>query len=74
MSSNRSFSSLDRTEISPELSKALKTLTPDSKGVDLFGGKLDPLVTGLGKAFGKIGGMNSIVKEDVDRIKNLMNL
>lgn len=64
----------DSEEISPELSKALKTLTPDSKGLDLFGGKLDPLVTGLGNALGKFGGMNSFVKEDVDRIKNLMNL
>jgi|LakMenEpi03Aug12_release.lakeMendotaPanAssembly.Ray.scaffolds.fasta_scaffold369825_3 hypothetical protein len=63
----------DSEEISPELSKALKTLTPGSKGLDLFGGKLDPLVKGFEKAFGQFG-MNSIVKEDVDRIKNLMNL
>jgi hypothetical protein len=46
----------------------------DSKGLDLFGGKLDPLVKGFEKAFGKFGGMKPIVKEEVDRIKKLMNL
>jgi hypothetical protein len=60
-------------QISPELSNALKTLTPSTKGLDVFGGKLDPLMKGFEKAFGQFG-MNPIVKEDVDRIKNLMNL
>jgi hypothetical protein len=60
-------------QISPELSNALKTLTPSTKGLDVFGGKLDPLMKGFEKAFGQFG-MNSIVKEDIDRIKNLMNL
>ena len=63
----------DKEQISPELSNALKTLTPSTKGLDVFGGKLDPLMKGFEKAFGQFG-MNSIVKEDVDRIKNLMNL
>jgi len=63
----------DEQQMSPELSNALKTLTPDSKGLDVFGGKLDPLMKGFEKAFGQFG-MNSIVKEDVDRNKNLMNL
>jgi len=63
----------DEQQISPELSNALKTLTPSTKGLDVFGGKLDPLMKGFEKAFGQFG-MNSIVKEDVDRIKNLMNL
>ena len=63
----------DEQQMSPELSNALKTLTPGSKGLDVFGGKLDPLMKGFEKAFGQFG-MNSIVKEDVDRIKNLMNL
>lgn len=54
-------------QISPELSKALKSLTPGTKGLDLFGGKLDPLLKGLENTFGKMN-------EEVERIKNLMNL
>ncbi|NBO23176.1 hypothetical protein EBU94_07565 [bacterium] len=64
----------DSEEISPELSKALKTLTPDSKGLDLFGGKMDPLVKGFEKALSGFGGLKPAVNEQVDRIKKLMNL
>lgn len=61
----------DTKTVSPELSDALKTL--DKKGLDVFGGKLDPLLKGLEKAFGQFG-MKPIVKEEVKRMKNLMNL
>jgi hypothetical protein len=64
----------DSEEISPELSKALKTLTPGSKGLDLFGGKMDPLVKGFEKALSGFGGLKPAVNEQVDRIKKLMNL
>jgi hypothetical protein len=64
----------DSQEITPELSKALDTLKTDSKRLDLFGGKLNPLVKGLQNAFGQIGSTNPVMKEEVDRIKNLMNL
>jgi hypothetical protein len=58
-------------QISPELSNTLKTLTPSKKGLDVFGGKLDPLMKGFEKAFGQFG-MNSIVKEEIERIKQLI--
>jgi hypothetical protein len=64
----------DSEEISPELSKALKTLTPGSKGLDLFGGKMDPLVKGFERALSGFGGLKPAVNEQVDRIKKLMNL
>jgi hypothetical protein len=62
----------DTKEISPELSKALKTLSPESKGIDLFGGKLDPLIKGFETAFSQIGGSAPVVKEEIERIKKLM--
>ena len=59
-------------EVSPELSKALETLKTDGKSkLDVFGGKLDPIMKGFEKAFSQFG-MNPIVKEEVDRIKQLL--
>lgn len=58
--------------VSPELSKALETLKNDGKSkLDVFGGKLDPVMKGFEKAFSQFG-MNPVVKEEVDRIKQLI--
>lgn len=45
-----------------------------SPGIDIFGGKLNPLMKGLKDTFGKFTNNDSVMKEEVDRIKNLMNL
>lgn len=35
-------------------------------------GKLDPIISGIKDAFGKISGIKPVVKEEIDRIKELM--
>lgn len=58
--------------VSPELSKALETLKTGGKSkIDVFGGKLNPLMKGFEKAFGQFG-MSPTVNEEIERIKKLI--
>jgi len=62
----------DNKKISPELSKALEKLKTTNKSkIDVFGGKLDPVMKGFEKAYSQFG-MNPVVNEEIERIKKLI--